>query len=443
VFVQKSATAPRNLFQRDGIFSSPSASRLFSHTLTAEEVRRLSKTLGYMPCVLQLRPDAATRNSIQERVMHLDEGLRMHVQSICDRFQKSNAPPHCGTFCRGWWTWIGRMFHIGVIREVMPQVVFFLVFTIALQFYGHMCDWDFRWSAANQDTIYYPALTMSFLLSFRSSACMERYGAGCECIFRMEKALRELAFDVVTRLASDVPDEVQAGGVDNDKSLKQRYFKHEFRRLIQVLFACAARDLNDSAGDGEDIDDEVAVKMKFSLTDLEQAAVHVTHSSAGHAFRVYMAAAWLDKLVRGAQEASLFDDKHVSATACAHLSEFKDAWIKARDVAYSNMPDSIIHLLWVLAVATNFVVPWEYLTVCRWMTWLPSLFLSTSFFGIMQISGNLENPFGVDEDDIPVWEVAEHLDEEVALIMFYSALDEVGGENLYRGLAAQDHIFIA
>mmetsp|Transcript_140882 Transcript_140882/g.450422 ORF Transcript_140882/g.450422 Transcript_140882/m.450422 type:complete len:120 (-) Transcript_140882:82-441(-) len=80
--------------------------------------------------------------------------------------------------------------------------------------------------------------------------------------------------------------------------------------------------------------------------------------------------------------------------------------------------------------------------ICKYWTWLPSLFISVSFFGIVHIASHMENPFGSDDDDIPVWDIAEHLDEEVSLIMFYAALDEVGGENLYRGLAAQDHIYV-
>mmetsp|Transcript_18132 Transcript_18132/g.41868 ORF Transcript_18132/g.41868 Transcript_18132/m.41868 type:complete len:103 (-) Transcript_18132:29-337(-) len=100
----------------------------------------------------------------------------------------------------------------------------------------------------------------------------------------------------------------------------------------------------------------------------------------------------------------------------------------------------MIHLLWVLAHALNLALPWEYVTVCQWMTWLPSLFMTVSFFGIVKIANNLENPFGFDDDDIPVWDIAKDLDDEIALMMFYSALDEVGGENLYRGLASLDHI---
>jgi len=307
----------------------------------------------------------------------------------------------------------------------------------------HSYDWDFRWSAFNQDTIYYPALVMSFLLSFRASDCMVRFHTGCACVFKMEKHLREMAYDVMTKLSLGESFGDEGGTNDLENSLKKRYFKHEFRRLSQVLFACAARDLNDSAADDEEIAEECPARLRCSLTDVEHAAVHVTHSSYGHIFRVYMAAAWLSKLVRQANDASLFDDQHVFARAEENLSEFKGAWMKARSIAYSCMPDSITHLLWVLASAMNFVLPWEYVSICKWMTWLPSLFISVSFFGIVHIAANLENPFGFDDDDIPVWDVAEHLDEEVSLIMFYAALDEVGGENLYRGLASQDHIYVA
>jgi len=211
-----------------------------------------------------------------------------------------------------------------------------------------------------------------------------------------------------------------------------------------VLFACSARDLNDSAvDDGSVLGEDEASRLQCSLTDVEHAAIHVTNSSKGHVFRVYLATSWLLKLVDGAQADGLFEDKEVFKTAQRQLTSFKEAWMRARQVAYSGMPESIIHLLWVLANAINFVLPWEYVTICRWMTWLPSLIMSVSFFGIVHISACMENPFGFDDDDIPVWDVAEHLDEEVSLIMFYSALDEIGGENSYRGLTKQDHIYVS
>merc|ERR1719263_2424298 len=87
------------------------------------------------------------------------------------------------------------------------------------------------------------------------------------------------------------------------------------------------------------------------------------------------------------------------------------------------------------------VLPWEYVSVLRWYTWPISICIVVSFFGILRISNALDNPFGFDEDDIPIWDVAAHLDEEICLIMFYSALNKVGGENLYRSLFSLEHVY--
>merc|ERR1712216_219719 len=83
------------------------------------------------------------------------------------------------------------------------------------------------------------------------------------------------------------------------------------------------------------------------------------------------------------------------------------------------------------------VLPWEYVSVLRWYTWPISICIVVSFFGILRISNALENPFGFDEDDIPIWDVAAHLDEEICLIMFYSSL-KCGFEIMQDGRPASD-----
>lgn len=413
-----------------------------SHPLSLRELQTFSKLLGYMPKVTELHTDSAPLPKVHEHLAQLDAALRSRVQNLCDTLHARHDGDKRWLCLRA----LGRarqFIRPGIIQEVWPEMLFYLLYSIVLQFYAHSYEWDFHWSAFNQDTVYYPALMMAFLLSFRASDCMARYQTGCHCIFEMEKRLRELAYEVITKLSMDSPkDSISIDGFDV-LLMRKRYFKHELRRLTQVLFAIAARDLNDSAIDGnEALGEEEAGSLQCSLTDVELAAIHVTNSTKGHVFRVYLAASWLLKLVDQAFEDELFEDEEIHKNVQVHLNCFKAAWMKARQVAYTSMPGSIIHLLWVLANAINFVLPWEYVSVCRWMTWLPSLFISLSFFGIVHIAANMENPFGFDDDDIPIGDVAEHLDEEVSLIMFYSALDEVGGENAYRGLIKQDHIYV-
>merc|ERR1719198_2002843 len=99
---------------------------------------------------------------------------------------------------------------------------------------------------------------------------MDRYKEGLRSTFEMEKCLREVVFEVMTRLSIDdeEPNPATVSTNTNDpstgtgptaepqdrqqaemRSLRKKYFKHEFRRTVRLLFACAARDLNDSALD--------------------------------------------------------------------------------------------------------------------------------------------------------------------------------------------------
>ncbi|CAE8661671.1 unnamed protein product, partial [Polarella glacialis] len=191
---------------------------------------------------------------------------------------------------------------------------------------------------------------------------------------------------------------------------------------------------------GEQLSEEAAVRISCSLTAAEHAAVHVTSSGMGHTFRVYIVASWLSKLVSQAQEEQILSGDEIARNVDYNLGRFNGAWLSARQIAYSSMPESITHMLWILANMINFVLPWEYVSVCRWMTWLPSIFITISFHGIIRISSAMENPFGFDEDDIDLGKMVEHFDEEMCIVMHYAALDDVAGENIYRSLQNSDNL---
>lgn len=408
-----------------------------SRTLSPVELQQLSRPRGFMPDVSEFAPVELPMAKIQEHVRKLDIELRQHVQGVCERFPRERKLPGYGTACASVGQLLRRYFRLGTVREIWPEILFYLFFCVCLQVYAAYYGWEFKWSAVIQDTMYYPALVTSFLLSLRTSDCMYRYRAGCECVFEMERHLRELAFHVLTTVS------LNEGSKGPASSIRKRYFRHEFRRLMQVLFVCAVRDLNDSALGGQELALEDAMRLRCSLTDVEHSAIHVTNALHGHTFRVGLATAWLEKLVLVAQKHKIFDTGNVHAATTDRLNKFTQAWMMARQVAYSSMPGSIIHLLWVMVSMLNIILLWEYVSVCRWMTWLPSVIISVAFFSLVQIAANMENPFGFDKDDIPVWKVVADLDDEVALFTFYAALDEVAGENVYRGLSALDKIYVA
>jgi len=340
---------------------------------------------------------------------------------------------------------------LGIISDILPHVAFYIIYSLGVTYYAQEYDWEIRWTAVKQDAIYYPATVLAFLLCFRASGCMDRYNQGLRTVFEMEKCLREVAFEVMTRLNVDPVEGSDLAALTAEsqalvelKELRKRYFKHEFRRTLRLLFACAARDLNDSALDDVELNEEEALEIQCAMTKVEHAAVLVTHSAFGHAFRVYLACSWLQKLVRGIDEEFLFDgDQYeVSQIVESRLSHFKHAWLEARQVAYSSMPSTVTHILWLLTTVMSLFMPWEWVSVCQWSTWFPSVLLTISFYGILQIANSMENPFGFDRDDIQIAEVGEHLDEEVCLTMHYAMLDEFGGENLYRSLTGASMIFL-
>lgn len=425
----------------------PPSSQAWSYRLSGRELKELYNPRGHMPQIT-FGPPSPEREEAARRIAALDAALQDRVQGICERLsgaqEQLSSASRCAHRVRGLCT---RYVRLGVVGQILPHIAFYVVYSLGVTYYAQTVDWEVRWTLTKQDAIYYPAVVLSFLLCFRASGCMDRYNDGLRTVFEMEKCLREVAFEVMTRLSVDDEGEPLVPGTAGDaelRDLRKRYFKHEFRRTVRLLFACAARDLNDSAlGDGE-LDEDEAMALECAMTKVEHAAVLVTHSAFGHAFRVYLACAWLLKLVRGVDEDHLFDGEELEVYRIAEvkLMGFKHAWLEARQVAYTAMPGSVTHILWLLTTVMSLFMPWEWVTVCQWSTWFPSVLLTISFYGIMEIANAMENPFGFDVDDIPVAKVAQHLDEEVCLTMHYAMLDEFGGENLYRSLMGTPMIFL-
>lgn len=419
---------------------------LSSRPLTKMELQDLYHVQGHMPR-LEFAEVPQNPDEVTQRVARLDMELKEKVKAICERLTADQEDEEKSwSCCRS--DFLRKHFpveflHLGIIGEILPTCFFYIIYANSVAYYNSCYDWETRWSLAAQDNIYYPAVVLSFLLCFRASGCMDRYKQGLETLHEMEKAVREVAFEVFTKLsiADDHAEEELAKSRNAcTKRMQRRYFQHEFRRLLRVLFVCAARDLNDSALEEDYISEADAEKFPLSTTDVEYSAIRVTHSAYGHAFRVYLVTSWLIKIVQRVAKEGLFDDDDVARITQERLSQFKDAWLKARQVAYSSMPSTVTHILWWLTTIMNLFMPWEWVTMCRWSTWIPSLMLTISFYGILQIATSMENPFGFDPDDIPLPKVASQLDEEVCLIMNFSVLDEVGGENLYRSMMGEDMV---
>jgi len=220
----------------------------------------------------------------------------------------------------------------------------------------------------------------------------------------MEKCLREAAFEVITNTAlvglGDNAGEGDASPSDGIRpGLKRRYFHHEFRRLVGLLFLTSARDLSDSAAEDEPIDESAASRMRSCsrVTGVEHASILLTHSACGHAFRVYLVSSWLMKLVRRAEEAGFFDDGLcVADKVDGKLHDFLEAWLEGRLVAYSKPSEAVPLVLRNLLVLIFLMMPFLYVSVAQWANWFPGLVLVVSFVGTMQIANNMENPFGFD-----------------------------------------------
>lgn len=207
----------------DGEDEDWSRSQSRSRFLSSAELKALYGAHGHMPPIAFSQNVDRVVEQVQTRVDYLDANLHQELQELFDRISEHTQRQ---TSTSSWFRSVCWYFRLGIIKEVLPEVVFYCVYSLLVSFYASQIDWETSWTLLKQDVIYYPAVVLSFILCFRASGCMERYKEGLRTSFEMEKALREVAFEVLTNLS--IEDGNSSGPEENIRSLRRKYFKHEF-----------------------------------------------------------------------------------------------------------------------------------------------------------------------------------------------------------------------
>jgi len=94
------------------------------------------------------------------------------------------------------------------------------------------------------------------------------------------------------------------------------------------------------------------------------------------------------------------------------LDSFKEAYLRARALSYNDSPYQYTHMFVLLVCIFCFTCPFAMAAAFGTIVWIPSVTITIAFFGMYEISKDMEKPFGFDHGDIKVESMVRLLDEK-------------------------------
>merc|ERR1719409_1053147 len=109
---------------------------------------------------LKLLNGTVSVDQIKTRIQQLDNSLQDRVQNICKRLRCRDVSNSDACLRISLLGGLGPFMRWGVINELWPHLALYIVYTIGVQLLVGYLGWTLRWSATNQDSIYYPGLVL-------------------------------------------------------------------------------------------------------------------------------------------------------------------------------------------------------------------------------------------------------------------------------------------
>jgi len=279
-------------------------------------------------------------------------------------------------------------------------------------------------------------IVLGFLLGFRVEACATRFQDGDDAVSAMATTLEEFGHLVTTAvtiqpglglvyprvLRKDVGLEDDEFGCFFDVLAEEDKLSWALRkdmlRLATVLLGMGCRDLQKGALEpGERLNEVAQHTEQFyklcQLTGSEKTALkacsRITQGSTAD-FRVQLVTTWLTNMLQDAVSAgALLEDNFQQLLE--RLQSFREAYCKARCLSYKEAPYQYSHMFVLLVSVFCFSVPFAMVESFGNFVYFPAIVISIAFFGLYEISRDMEKPFGFDSHDIRVEAMVKLLHE--------------------------------
>jgi putative membrane protein len=239
-------------------------------------------------------------------------------------------------------------------------------------------------------------LVLSIFLGFRNNACYDRWWEARKQWGHLIAHARDLAREIPAFLANDPARE-----------------KRLLRRVVGFA-ACLAARLRDQ--------DECAAAAPW-LPDDEAAALPARRNRPGAAL------AAITRELAEAQRAGLFGDYRLQSLE-AHVQEMNAVQTACERISATSMPFSYSLLLhrtiWIFCL----LAPFGLVGACGWFAPVISASLAYAFFGLDALGDELEQPFGLMPNHLPLDAMVRVIEIEILQAL---------GETQIPELLAPDH----
>jgi len=235
-------------------------------------------------------------------------------------------------------------------------------------------------------------VALGLLLVFRTNASYDRFWEGRRMLGNLVNRTRDFARQVTTLIDGD-GDDVRAA-------------RERLVRRLNLLYALIRQYLRKE----RDLAALGALATAEERAALEPVAVRPT-----------VAFTWMSaELVALARAGHLSEQRLMLLDA--NLTNFADAWGGAERIMKTPIPFAYAHHIKAFLMLFVFTAPFAMAASMHWETPAAAAVLAYGLFGIDEIAVEIEDPFGYDDNDLPLDAVGEVIAKDSADIARSSLL---------------------
>lgn len=225
-------------------------------------------------------------------------------------------------------------------------------------------------------------VALGLLLVFRTNASYDRYWEGRKSIGDMVSSCRDLARQTGAYLTADAERCHLAGS------------------YIIAFYAAVRRQLRQEHGHPE----LIALIGPRRVAELDAALEPPL-----------VVATWLTELYVSATDAGRLSEQRLR-NVDTNLTALIACWTDAERIHKTPVPFAYAHHIKLFLALFCFTIPFALVNIASWYAIVGASIVAFAMFGIDEIGVEIEDPFGYDENDLPLDEIGNQLEVDISSI---------------------------